>query len=365
MYRHFAAGFLLLLSGSFTQAGDPPDDALWVWVEQHEAPCKIRRFRRTMDGTGRHFGFKEWCGLHLTVTSSFFSEPDRDNRSQIVVQGKCFTTDSPMHYVYCVAFFDKDDNLVACVNKPVTVDNTPVDPRSSSFRSMPKIPDAVVAMIDSYRLAYFEAEVPIGRSIAAIDQISQGPRYSDADEGADGTEGDGEGARKGIQFRIRNGSRALDHLASGDCRVVSVEGECSLPKVSDSDKHESDKMFKVPVGNERGLSASCLFKFNTENSLTVHIAVENPTDKRLYGSVFIAFFDKHGNLVACTERDATTDENDSRSKLKIDGKRSPTSYWNDVFYPVAVPHGLESSITSYKVTMYESSRPIGEVVKDE
>ena len=83
----------------------------------------------------------------------------------------------------------------------------------------------------------------------------------------------------------------------------------------------------------------------------------------MFGELYIAFFDKYGNLVGSTHTDVMTEPNGSSPSGSITphgGKPQPITSAFQAALPVPIPLGFGEKITSYKMTMYESDGPIGE-----
>jgi hypothetical protein len=85
------------------------------------------------------------------------------------------------------------------------------------------------------------------------------------------------------------------------------------------------------------------FDFGGKISLAANGSVKNTSKKKLFGAVYIGFFDKEKNLVGCSSQRITVDP----------GKQS------FVGSVIEIPTDQMNKIASYQVRIYEGEKEIG------
>jgi hypothetical protein len=86
------------------------------------------------------------------------------------------------------------------------------------------------------------------------------------------------------------------------------------------------------------------FEFGGKTALAANGNLKNTSKKRLYGAMYIAFFDKEKNLVACS----------GRTTITLDAGKQ--TFVGSV---LEIPPELMDKIASYQVRIYESEKEIG------
>jgi hypothetical protein len=86
------------------------------------------------------------------------------------------------------------------------------------------------------------------------------------------------------------------------------------------------------------------FDFGGKTSLAANGTVKNMSDKKLYGALYIAFFDKDKNLVASSGRTEI---------MLAAGKQLVVANVLDL------PLSLLEKIASYQITIYENEKELG------
>jgi len=85
------------------------------------------------------------------------------------------------------------------------------------------------------------------------------------------------------------------------------------------------------------------FTFSDKTALAANGILKNTSGKKLYGALYIGFFDKDKNLVGCATRIFFLDP----------GKDLPTNY------VIELPTEQLEKIASYQITLYESEKELG------
>jgi len=271
--------------------------------------------------------------------------------------------DLPLCYCYNVAFLDADENLVACDGGDLP-NHPPVKSGQSSVTRVMPVPKDVHRCVNSYKVAYYESDVAIGK--AAWNEHEMLRAKSTNGDTGETTERSwprwkSDGELRGSPFHVRAGSRLLPIDVKDNWQAETTEGTCSLTKTATSNSGEAqDQKFSVAVGNALKLKADCRFKINQDNAIETWVSFKNASDKKRFGTLYIAFFDRHGNLVSSTHADTSTEPNGTMPSVAVGGQPQPNASAYQTIMPMPIPLGFEKNITSYKITLYESERPIGE-----
>ena len=365
----------ILVALLFAQVSSGVDQS--VLVRQKEGSFKLRDFGLRPDG--RLQGIGMWFGADLILKTSWYVASESWNHHQNCIYAGGMVLSSrhaDLYYCYNVAFLDTEENLIACGSDLAAyapgTDGAAYGPgpvKDSSEMSvtciMP-IPRGVCRSVAAYKVAYYESNVPIGKAVPNDHKM---PPV----ESANGDTGEmtvrswprwkSDGELRGSPFHVRVGSRLLLIDAKDDWQAETTEGMCSLEKAAISNSGEAqDYRFSVAAGNALRLKVDCRFKLNQDNAIETWVCFKNASDKRRFGAFYIAFFDKYGNLVGSTHTDTTTEPNGTMPRVTMGGQPQPDAYGSvyQTIMPIPIPLGFEKNISSYKITLYESERPIGE-----
>jgi len=85
------------------------------------------------------------------------------------------------------------------------------------------------------------------------------------------------------------------------------------------------------------------FEFGGKTSLAANGTLKNTTKKKLYGVIYIGFFDKEKNLVGCSAQSFIVDA----------GKQTI------IASPISMPTEQMDKIASYQMTIYQGEKEIG------
>ena len=323
----------------------------WIFVDQKEAKCELRDLGKGGIVSPTLLGTRAWFGDRLSFRCSYYvaTQPLSSNLNAIANDGVFIVDGSSAFYRYNVAFFDSDENLVAAHGMGLPNDSSVTD-RLWYTAAMP-IPVGFHRCIDSYKVAYFESDEPIGKAAIA--------KNADAED-AGRSQWKSDGELRGKPFPIRKGTRLLHSPRGENWRAETKDGSCSLTvKVtSDADRQRlsSDKEPAAELGEKLALKAWCShFLIDEENSIEVHARFENTIEKKMYGKFYLAFFDARGNLVGGTEQEFIAEPKGTYPATKAGDPVLPET----VLMQMPIPLGFENTITSYKCTLYESASPIG------
>jgi hypothetical protein len=325
----------------------------WIFVDQKEAKCELRDLGKRAIWSPTLLGTRAWFGQRLSCNCSYYvaTQPQSFNLNSIGTDG-VFTGDgSPAFYCYNVAFFDSNENLIATQGSGLPTDSSVTDNRITWIGSPMPIPVGVHRFIDSYKAVYFESDEPIGQAAIAKNAETKDGRQSQ-------WKSDGELRNK--PFHIREGTRLLPNAAGENWQAETKDGPCSLTVkiASDADRHRlsSDSKPAAELGEKLALSARCShFLIDEYNTIEVHSRFQNPTEKKMYGQFYLAFFDKYGNLVGGTGLGFSAEPKGTYPATRAGDAVLPET----VLMQMPIPLGFENTITSYKCTLYESASPIG------
>jgi hypothetical protein len=330
-----------------------------TWVEQKEGNCILRDFGDRLDAP--FCATKLWFGKAQALRCSFYvaSSVHTGHRNAISAGGTIQRNLMlPLHHGYCVAFLDRDDNLIACEGGGYPEWDT-----LTSLKLEMPIPKGVHERAASYKVAYYESPRPIGETSAESHfHIIGTTNDVPFDQKLPSWKSDGE--LRGSPYRVRIGSRVLPVATKGNWEAEVNEGTCALKKITTPDLFEGEKQrFPVALGERLKLKVECRFNIGEDNAIETWVRSTNPSDKKMFGEFYIAFFDKYGNLVGSSHWDITTEPRGSNPSVSITptgGEPQPMMSPFQGIVPVPIPLGFEEKITSYKVTLYESEWPIGE-----
>jgi hypothetical protein len=134
-------------------------------------------------------------------------------------------------------------------------------------------------------------------------------------------------------------------LALGVLLLSSIVGFAVEPKSGLIDLSATGKHLKVTVGEGLKFDTDFhRFEFGGKTSVAANGTVKNTSEKRLYGALYIAFFDKDKNMVASASRTGI---------VLFPGK---TLFAVNV---LEVPVDQIDAIASYQITIYEGDKEIG------
>ncbi len=275
--------------------------------------------------------------------------------------------DVPRYFGYNVAFFDAEDQLIACDGgslphyPPMTMGNR-------SVTCLMPIPPNVHRYVASYKVAYFESDLPIGQ-VLWDEQKPLHVTFTNGNTGATKQQSwpawKSDGELRDVPFRIRAGSRLLPNDASNHWRAETVEGPCKLTRASEShaNKDQSPKL-SIAVGDASRLRADCYFVLNDDNAIEGMVHFENSSDRQRFGVLYVAFFDSYGNLVSCIHQETTTEANATDPRVTVRGQIQLDAIAYGGMMPMPIPVGLETKVSAYKITIYDSEKPIGAAVAE-
>lgn len=338
-------------------------------VERREGSCTIRNFGGRPIGDGINKGFKTWFGDRLTIKCSFHACYFPENQNTLSLGPDILPRGLDVFYAINTAFLDADEQLIACGNSPHPADTSAVHGTDAiRVSDYADIPLGIETAITSYKVAYYEANAPISKSrfdgnrgMHVVNTNSDGVA---AESVLEPWKSDGE--LRNQPFQIRSETKVLPTIGKGKWKGETADGECKLVKTDASpvDPDYVHDCTRVTVGKHLRLKTDCQVKVDLDNSITWYVHVRNACEKNLFGRLYVCFFDKHGNLVASIKASADVAANSSSPLIAIDGKPTfdPLSY--NVYKSSPIPLGIETSVTSYKITLYESENPIGEVLGD-
>lgn len=347
-----------------TQA--PNGASHWVSVAQKEGNCVIRDFGDRPDGYRN--GAKLWFGNELLLTCSFYSTSRPQNRSTLSAGGMLWSgEDVPRYYGYNVAFFDAEDKLIACDGGSLP-DYPPVTTGTSSVTRLMPIPPNVYRYVASYKVAYFESDLPIGQ-VPWDEQKLLRVTTTNGNTGATTQQSwpawKSDGELRDVPFRIRAGSRLLPNDASDHWRAETIEGPCKLTRASEfhANKDQSRKL-SIAVGDTSKLRADCHFALNDENAIEGWVHFENSSDRLRFGVLNVTFFDSYGNLVSCIHQETATEANAAGPSVTVGGQVQHDAAAYEGMMPMPIPVGLEARVSAYKITLYDSDERLGASVKE-
>ena len=338
-----------------------------VGVYQKEEKCILHDFGDREDGDLH--GLKVWYGCNLMLCCSYYVSTDSrlhaPPQNVLHAEGMFYGEHDPRYFGYNVAFFDTDENLLACSGGNMREPRKILSGITNSSTDVMPIPKNVHQCIDTYKTAYYESDAPIGT--ATYDPHHKFVvHYIDGDTGKESRRSwpawKSDGELKGIPFHIRDGARPLPCNPKEGWKAETVEGKCRLKKKLEDDEFDSEEKLDVTLSAGETLRLKFLghFFINKHNAIETWVHFKNPSDAKLYGALYIAFFDKYGNLVGSVQERVTTEAHATYPLATVDGKPSPDSKGNCRILWISLPLGLEDSITSYKITLYESEKPFGQ-----
>jgi hypothetical protein len=268
-------------------------------------------------------------------------------------------------YNYNVAFFDAKDNLIAC-DGGMLPNVPPVKSGASNATCIMPIPKGGHQCVNSYKVAHYVSNVAIGKAAWDEHQMLR-VESTNGDTGKTTVKSwpqwKSDGELWEALFQVQAGSRLLPIDGKDNWQAETTEGTCSLTKTANSNSAEAqNQKFSVVVGNALKLKADCRFEVNQDNAIETWVSLKNALAKKKFGVLYIAFFDKYGNLVGSTHTDAELEPNGTMPRVTQDGQPQPDAYGQvyQQIMPIPIPLGFEKNITSYKITLYESETPIGE-----
>ena len=199
-----------------------------TWVEQREGKCILQDFGDRLDAPNR--GTKVWFGKAQELRCAFYvaSSALTGHRNAINAGGMVRGNDTPplLHHGYSVAFFDSKENLIACEGG-----GRPESGTINSVTCRMPIPQDVHKRVDSYKVAYYESDRPIGetRQEAAFRIMCQGDG-NPIEKVWPSWKSDGE--LRDSPYRVHAGSRLLPIATNENWQAETTEGTCSLRKIT-------------------------------------------------------------------------------------------------------------------------------------
>jgi hypothetical protein len=354
---------LIVLSASPEEPGteeEPP----YVFADLSGGQCVLHNFGKSYQGGLR--GHRVWFGNQVNALCSYHAwDCLRRDPAVHVIDVSCEAHSQsvrPIHYGLYTAFFDASGNLIACGGGPHP-DSLPTKP--PHVHTDPRylvIPIGVHKDVRSYKTAYYESDLPIGKLACEADGLhtTEEPVGNSAD-----SSGIGESERAGeALFKIRPGSRLILQSRYQNWRAETTEGEYAsfepTPEFGSREDFDESK-YAVRASKNLKMDVVCRFTLSKNNAIQPSLKLVNPTDGKLFTHIYLALFDKEGHLVCGTEYGTLEVHPQTRTLQTptVRGTVKTTTYHTTA--PLPVPIGLEKGIASYKITVYESNRLIGEV----
>lgn len=264
--------------------------------------------------------------------------PTLGNRNGICASGMIDDAGASAYHAYSIAFFDRTGNLIACGNDVQDTWGLLLS-RKSVTCDLP-IPVGADQLVQTYKVAYYESNRPIGKT----QRMQARP----------------EVGKKSDDRRIaRAGASSLPQVGQGIWRAATMNGLCTPRKTDDClEKHVPS----VHLGDTLAVRADCRFVITKDNELQAWACFHNTSETRAFTDVYLAFFDNDDNLMACTHIAATTEPRATfpTATIVTAGGKCQISAAFTAASAVPIPLGYEQNIVSYKITAYESERPVGE-----
>lgn len=338
-------------------------ESSWVSMDQNEGACVLRDFGERCDG-GQN-GVRVWFGRQMLLACSFYvaSESWNHHQNAIYAGGMFYGEHEPLHYCYNVAFFDAQENLIACAGGDLPHTPPVKGGGATSVTRLMPVPKGVHQSIHSYKTAYYESNQPIGK-VAWDEHKKFTVTSTNGDTGKTTKESwplwKSDGELRGAAFRVRTGSRPLPIADNQEWRAQTREGMCSLnvPTSSNSSNEQRQEVQMAPGGRLK-VKATFRCHINQDSAIETWMSFENPSDTKMFARLYVAYFDKYENLVGSTNGRAKMEPHGTDPSFTINGKPQPGAEVFCEFMPVPIPVGLAEKVSSYKATLYESERPIG------
>jgi hypothetical protein len=150
-----------------------------------------------------------------------------------------------------------------------------------------------------------------------------------------------------LSRNLHNGGQLLSRPAVfllGVLLLAAPSVRAADPKSGAAD-FTGNKHLKVTIGKGLKLETDFhRFEFGGKTALAANGNVKNTSRKKLYGTLYIAFFDKEKNLVACSDRTTIT----------LDAGKQ--TFVGSV---LEIPLEQMNKIASYQVRIYEGEKEIG------
>jgi len=371
---------ILLLLVSMLRSGNAiaqntEDDSNWVTIDLRGEQCVLRDFEDRPDGWLH--GLRVWFGRELQLNCSFYAaEPSwREHKCSLLAGGMIIGTPSPLYYTYSVAFFDTDENLIACSGGELDTPQAVTDELTSVTRAM-SIPKGVYKDVRSYRVAYIESGKPVGEVIwnenepVTVSNVDGDTGQVD-EQSWPAWKSDGQLLDKTI--KIRKGSRRILSSDENGWSAITVEGPITfsarakgkskrggeIHQKTEMLSNDTDSKHLITIDKGTALQAELQVHLSAANRIQTAVRFNNTSTKEIHGVLYFAFFDKFGNFVGGADQDASIVSNSTIPLIAVDGKEPPTLSVFQRIKDISLPKGLEQTVVAYKVTLYESPSPIG------
>lgn len=140
---------------------------------------------------------------------------------------------------------------------------------------------------------------------------------------------------------------SLAAVSWADIAADRKAGECKLQKAQfmENAKHVIVKLGKALEVDSHFFYGDLMEKTH----LMVSTSVKNPTEKPLFCTIHVAFFDKDGGLVGCVNKGLVDDEEGLAA-----GKSEDLAIGL-----IELPEAVIKIITRYQIVVYQSDKPIG------
>lgn len=336
---HGGMGRYLLLA-VFTLAAPVGVEAQTEWAEQKSSPCDLKRFGNRGDGWDN--GTKVWFGRMKCLRCAFFvlSDPTHGYDNVISAGGMFDSADSGMYHTYSVAFFDSAGDLIACGTD--SQDSWSALLRRRSVGCDLPIPDGVEKLITTYRVAYAESD----QSIAKNKRVEPDTKLSENEDHCQ---------------IVRPICRPLALVSQESSRAVTMDGPCRLMEADCLD----EGVASAQIGDALMVMAECRFVISRDGAIETWYSFRNTSEKKVFTVAYCAFFDKDGSLIGGTNFSAAISAKETFPTATIVAAGGqPQKCTSFTAAPkIAIPVGWIPNVVAYRITLYASDVPIGQVGK--
>lgn len=265
-------------------------------------------------------------------------------------------TSAPVFTHLSIAFFDKDNNFLGGCMAPTLLEMKGGMRGFTSQRVY--LPLDVLKRVASYRIVHYESD---------NDGSTERPRLRTNKTTL------AAGNARHPQWHVfwAGDHKGIAQTIEGDCLIGY--GSC-LEVMGEEVQHDVSKMaFDVKFEGKARLKGGCSFWLDNFQRAYWFIdsrgSVTNPTKVPMYFQYCAAFFDASGDLVGCLVKTSFAghnwnyDERHRRFLLGAEGLKPGEFGCPDLGSPggdeIRIPDGYYETITSYKLTYYESAVPVG------
>jgi hypothetical protein len=328
----------------------------------------LRDFGDRLDGG--YFGVKLWLGDLAPVRLSFHVRTEemrflfsdfthkRIPRNAIIADGLGENVGPHhMYAAYNAAFFDKSGNLIAANGMP----SGGSAERGVTYIScrMP-IPSGLHEQVASYKVAFYERNNPIGAAPPA--STFQITRHVNGAPGVKlswpAWKSDGE-LRPNREKPSESSPFPVD--AQGQWKAETRKCGCVLKKAEFSIE-KIDELPAIEIG--KGLRMKGMFHFvvNSDNEIEPWYCFRNTAEVTLFTQVYFAFFDKYDSLVAARAVEGEVGPKRAYPWVAVNGvELDLANGYKTCGQHAPIPLGLDQSVVTCRITMYEAEAPIGQV----